>query len=49
MIIVALNFSDRQQHVPIPFGHTSTGVDVLDAAYNHAPFEKNVVDPNTHE
>lgn len=49
VIIVALNFSDHQQHVPIPFGHTGTWVDVLDAAYNHAPFERNVVDPNAHE
>jgi hypothetical protein len=49
VIIVALNFSDRERHVPIPFGHTGTWVDVLDAAYNPCPMKESVVDPNAHE
>lgn len=49
VVIVALNFSDNQQHVPIPFGHAGRWVDVLDAAYNHPPYQIEVVDPNAHE
>jgi maltooligosyltrehalose trehalohydrolase len=49
VIIVALNFSDRERQAPIPFGHTGTWVDVLDAAFNPVPYEKSVGDPNAHE
>lgn len=49
VIIVALNFSEKEQHVPIPFGHAGTWVDILDAAYNNPPYEKRVNDPNFRE
>ena len=49
VIIVALNFSENEQYGPIPFGHSGTWVDVLDAAFNNPSYEKNVVDSNSHE
>jgi maltooligosyltrehalose trehalohydrolase len=49
VIIVAINFSETWQHVPIPFGHSGTWVDVLDAEYNNSPYEKNIADSSAHE
>ena len=36
VILVALNFSDTPQSVPIPFGHVGTWEDVLEARYRKA-------------
>lgn len=49
VMIVALNFSDEDRNVDIPFGHTGRWVDILEAAYGHPPFEVNVIDPASHE
>jgi hypothetical protein len=49
VIIVALNFSEVEQQVPIPFGHSGTWVDVLDAEYNNPPYRKSVIDPSVCE
>ena len=47
VMIVALNFSPHEQHVPVPFGHIGNWLDVLDAEYNDPPFEKSVADTQT--
>ena len=44
VIVVALNFSDREQYIQIPFGHEGSWVDVLDASYNNPPYELRIVD-----
>lgn len=40
IIIVALNFSDHEIHVPIPFGHSGTWEDIL-----HGSYKENMASP----
>lgn len=51
IFIVALNFSDNELYVPVPFGHAGVWVDVLEASYgNHQKsYSKSVTYPTTHE
>ena len=49
VIIVALNFSDNERHVPIPFGHAGTWMDVLDSEYNNPPFTIHIGDSGSLE
>jgi maltooligosyltrehalose trehalohydrolase len=49
VIVVALNFSDDERIVTIPFGHTGRWEDVLDASYgNSEPFSVTVTNPTDH-
>ena len=45
VIIIAINFSENEQYVPIPFGHAGHWADLLDAAFNNPSFEIDVADP----
>jgi maltooligosyltrehalose trehalohydrolase len=51
VLIVALNFSDGDRYVGIPFGHVGTWVDVLQASYANPqyPYSKLITDPTAHE
>jgi len=50
ILIIALNFSERERHVPIPFGHAGKWVDVLEASYESPhPYSKSVTDPTAHD
>lgn len=51
IIIVALNFSDQERQVPIPFGHVGTWDDILEAIYGNPQdsYSKSVTDPAAHE
>jgi maltooligosyltrehalose trehalohydrolase len=57
ILIVALNFSNLEQHVPVPFGHAGVWVDVLEASYNDQkpnsvrcePYSRSVNDPSVNE
>lgn len=51
ILIIALNFSDSERYVPIPFGHAGIWVDVLEASYRNpqGPYSKLVTDPAAHE
>lgn len=48
ILIVALNFSDRDKQVPIPFGHVGRWVDILQSSYENPlyPCIEHVADPN---
>lgn len=48
VMIVALNFSETDKNVPIPFGHAGVWVDQLDAAYNEPAFKITVTDATSH-
>lgn len=47
IIVVALNFSDSDRSVPVPFGHAGTWRDILEASYGNQqpPYSINVTDP----
>lgn len=57
ILIIALNFSDRELYIPIPFGHTGIWVDILEDSYNNGkpasmyrkPYSRSVTDPSSHE
>ena len=50
VLIVALNFSEGERWIPVPFGHTGTWLDVLDESYgNPSPYTKMITDPTAHE
>jgi len=49
VIIVAINFSEYEQHVPIPFGHTGTWEDVLNSAYSNPAFTIDISNAETIE
>ncbi len=50
ILIIALNFSDHERYVPVPFGHAGKWVDILEASYkNPHPYSKSVTDPTAHE
>jgi 1,4-alpha-glucan branching enzyme len=49
VIVVAINFSVHERHVPIPFGHTGTWEDVLNSVYGNPPFTITVTNANAHE
>ena len=51
VIIVALNFSDNELYVPVPFGHAGVWTDVLESSYGNPQnsYSKSVTDPNTQE
>ncbi len=47
VVLVALNFSNSQKYISIPFGHAGTWVDVLHKSYKdqYPPYTKQVDDP----
>jgi maltooligosyltrehalose trehalohydrolase len=51
ILIVALNFSDQERHIPIPFGHAGIWVDILEASYENprGSFSKSVTNPDARE
>jgi 1,4-alpha-glucan branching enzyme len=51
ILIIALNFSDSERNVSIPFGHAGIWIDVLEASYKDEkyPYSKSVTDPTAHE
>jgi len=50
ILIIAINFSDRELDVPVPFGHAGVWIDILEASYdNQKPYSKFVTDLYAHE
>jgi maltooligosyltrehalose trehalohydrolase len=51
ILIIALNFSEQERYVPVPFGHNGVWFDVLEDSYDdhHEPYSKSVTDPSKHE
>lgn len=49
ILIIALNFSDQDKQVPIPFGHVGRWVDILQSSYENPlyPCSEVVTDPDT--
>ena len=51
VLIIALNFSDHDNDVAVPFGHNGVWVDILEASYDNVnePYSISVSDSSIHE